>query len=252
MTARTTDAQVDAVTDALTTAGSVLTVRTLGTAPDEHETASLVYEAAVGRLDRGASLLEQRGRVLAAFRAATNLVYLAQSASPPYPVSDEVLREWEKPETFCDAVEQARHRVRGLATASSHQARASAADALLAIADVLALDPKTAANEEALAAVRLEAFALRHRRSFHGAQGIKSALSRTTDVLAAAWTEPDVEPWVRAARRSVDAIDGGFVIFERAAIQDAVRTVLNVIVAHVQATRSCPPSPGTPAPSSKE
>jgi hypothetical protein len=253
MTSHTTDpAKVDAVTDALTTAGSVLTVRTLGSAPDEHETASLVYEAAVRRLDRSASLLEQRGRVLAALRAATNLVYLSQSASPPYPVADEVLREWKKPETFCDAVEQARHRVRALATASSHQARASAADALLAIADVLALDPKTAANEDELANVRLEAFALRHRRSFKGAHGVKVALSRATDVLASAWTEAEVAPWVRAARRSVDAIDGGFVVFERAAIQDAVRTVLDVIVAHVHATRSCPRSPATPAPGSNE
>lgn len=243
MTSHSTDAaRVDAVTEALATAGSVLTVRTLGNGGDEHETASLVYEAAVGRLDRSLSLLEQRGRLLAALRAATNLVYLSQSASPPYPVADDVLREWEKPRSFCDAVEQARHRVRALATASSHQARASAADALLAIADVMALDSKTAASTTELANVRLDAFGLRHRSSFKGAQGIKVALARTIDIFAAEWTEAELTPWIRAARRSVDAIDGGFVVFERAAIQDAVRTVLDVILIHARATKSCPPS----------
>jgi hypothetical protein len=240
----TDGARVDAVSDALATVGSVLTVKRLGPGRNGHETASLVYEAAVGRLDRGSSLLEQRGRVLAALRAATNLVYLAQSASPPYPVEDEVLLEWEKPETFCDALEQARSRVRALATASSHQARASAADALFAIADAMALESKTATHTSELANIRLDAFALRHRKSFQGARGIKAALSRATDVFASAWTEPDVEPWIRAARRSVDAIDGSFVVFERAAIQDAVRTVLDVIVVHAHATRSCPHSNG--------
>jgi hypothetical protein len=251
MTSHSTDAaRVDAVTAALATAGSVLTVRTLGNGGDEHETASLIYEAAVGRIDRSLSLLEQRGRLLAALRAATNLVYLSQSASPPYPVADDVLREWEKPGTFCDAVEQARHRVRALATASSHQARASAADALLAIADVMALDSKTAANTTELANVRLDAFGLRHRSSFKGAQGIKVALARTIDIFAAEWTEAELTPWIRAARRSVDTIDGGFVVFERAAIQDAVRTVLDVIVIHARATKSCPPSSDASAPGS--
>jgi hypothetical protein len=243
MTSHATDAaQVEAMTDALTTAGGVLTIREPGSDRVEHETASLVYKAAVGRLDRSSSLLEQRGRVLAALRAATNLVYVSQSASPPYPVADEVLREWEKPGTFCDALEQARMRVRALATVSSDQARASAADALLAIADVMALDPETAERTSELASLRFEAFALRHRRSFEGAQGIKAALSRATDLFASAWTEPDVEPWIRVARRSVEAIDDGFVVFERAAIQDAVRTVLDVIVVHARATRSCPHS----------
>jgi hypothetical protein len=143
-------------------------------------------------------------------------------------------------------------RVRALATASSDRARASAADALLAIADVMALDPETAERTSELASLRFEAFALRYRRSFEGALGIKAALSRATSLIASTWTEPDVEPWLRVARRSVDAIDEGFVVFERAAIQDAVRTVLDVIVVHARATRSCPQSGARSTPGSSQ
>ena len=113
---------MDAVSEALATAGGVLTVKSLGSDREAHEAASLVFEEAVARLDRNSTLLKQRGRVLASLRAATNLVYLAQSAAPPYPVTDEILREWEKPETFCDAVEQVRIRVRAIATVSDQHA----------------------------------------------------------------------------------------------------------------------------------
>jgi hypothetical protein len=232
------DATVTAVSDALETAGGVLTVRGLGEHRDEHDDASLLYEAAVGRLDRGSSLLEQRGPVVAALRAATNLFHLLQSARPPFP-ADEVLRSWEKPKTFCDAVEQARARVRSLAVASSQQARASAADALFAVADVLALDPATSAHVAELANVRLEALALRGRSSLNGARGIKVALSRVLDLVGSVWTEPRLVPWLRTARHGVDAIDGGFVAFERAAVQDSFRTVLDLIVVHARATRAC-------------
>jgi hypothetical protein len=248
-----TDAdRVDAVKDALATAGSVLTVSALGTGRKDHESTSTLLEAAIGRLDRHSSVLEQRGRVLAALRAATNLVYRAQSASKPYPAAGEALRDWEEPGTFCAAVDEARRRVRSLATVSSHEARASAADALLAIADVMALDSQTASRTEDVAKVRLEAFALRNQRSFKGAQGIKSALSRATDVFASSWTDPTLEPWIRAARRSVDAVTGGFVVFERAAIQDAVRTVLDIIVAHAGATGACPVQRERPPPDASD
>ena len=101
------------------------------------------------------------------------------------------------------------------------------------------MDPKTAKHRKELDEVRLEAFALRHRKSFKGARGIKVALSHVADVMASAWTEPAVESWLRAAQRSIDGVDEGFVTFERAAIQDAARTVLNVIVVHARAENAC-------------
>jgi hypothetical protein len=242
-------ARVKAVSDALAAAGGVLTVRGLGNRPDDEEddTWTLAYEAAIGRLDSSTSLLEQRGRLLGALRAATNLVYAAQSAGPPFP-PDQVLREWEKPATFCDAVEQTRARVRALATVASQDARVSAADALFAMADVMALDTKTAKHQDQLAEIRLEAFALRHRKSFQAAQGIKVALSRTMDVLASAWTEPELESWIRMARRTIDGIEEGPVVFEHAAVQDAVRTVLNVIVRRANMTNACATGGGASSP----
>lgn len=239
----TSDAErVAAASDALGTAAALLTARGAWGNQEEHSVASRALETAIAKLEPGPSLLEQRASFLAALRAATNLVYIAYRAPLPFPLF-EVSRTWTEPKTFCDAVEQTRMRVRALATARSRDARASAADTLVATADTLALDPEARVHTEKLSAVRLQAVTLRRKNSLDGASSVKSALTKVVEICDAAWNTPDLDPWIASAKTSAAAIDEGFVDFQRAPIQDAARTVLNVLIVRARTTHRCNESP---------
>jgi hypothetical protein len=119
----------------------------------------------------------------------------------------------------------------------------SAADTLVATADALALDPEARVHTEKLSAVPLQAVTLRRENSLDGASSVRAALTKIVEICDAAWNTPDLDPWIASAKTSAATIEEGFVDFQRAPVQDAARTVLNVLIVRARTTHRCNQSP---------
>lgn len=185
------------------------------------------FEALLRAIDAESTLDEAREEIVAALRAATNLVYVAHREPPPFEVSGPMVRRL--PPTLCAGAERARESVAALAQASSFEARARAAEALNTFADALAIRSSASAASDDIRAIRFEASLLQREGTFDGALVVKNGLSRVVSLLASATNGERVEAWVESSRKAVDAIETGFVSFERAAIQDAFRQIADTL-----------------------
>jgi hypothetical protein len=127
--------------------------------------------------------------------------------------------------------------VQALAQKGSLEARVAAGEILLRFADAIQATGRIAERgiERYLAELRFQSQRLRRAESttFGTARWIKGGLAAALDGLEATYTGncTALEPWAQAARQSVEAIDARSALtFQRAAIQDAFRTVSDAFV----------------------
>ena len=147
------------------------------------------------------------------------------------------------PADFAAAVSSARSKIDQLARGDTSGTTALAGAALSALADAIEAAPdKPERIGNLLAEVRFEAERLSRADplSFDHARWMQAGLATAIDALEALprGSARHMRPWLAAARRATDAIDAdGFLSFQRPAVQDAFRAVVDGFAA---AAQDCP------------
>ena len=188
--------------------------------------AVIAVGGALQELDGTRPLLEQQPSVIVALEAATDAVFLAHDADPPFPLPDVDAGTSRPPAA---ALDDARADTLALARAGWPDAHTFAAKLMTDLADVLAASSCTGA-EDGVAELRFQAQRLEHPRQggFDEPGSIKAALTAALDVLQQG--APDATS-VRDARDAVASInEHASLPFQRAPIQDAVRATLDAFV----------------------
>jgi hypothetical protein len=216
------------VLKALRAAGTVLLARVPADLGQPQQEARIEFEATLGRLDRATSVREGRDATLSALQAVTNLVYLTYDALPPFGVTDADATLRRLPPSFCARAALAADSVTALARASLG-ARWQAAEALNAAADALAVHPSAGMRAKEIQSIRFEASLLGREGAIDAARTVKLGLSRIVELMEVTFDTAHTR-WINAARDGVDAIDPGFVTFERASIQDAFRLLVDAML----------------------
>ncbi|MDQ3366817.1 MAG: hypothetical protein M3680_15435, partial [Myxococcota bacterium] len=190
------------------------------------------YVAAVRALERLAvdePLLPQAARVHLAFSAIVDGLAIVQGIAAPFGTSVAPREHRPDPAAFAEHLERAsRHVLAAAAARSWTDARASTAQALLAIADAVSSGPVRAG--ELATVIRFEAFRLARatpidqRRVDWAKAGLVTAAAALQDAIPP--TSAVVLALARHARQAADAIDANATFaFQRPAIQDALRAV---------------------------
>jgi hypothetical protein len=133
-------------------------------------------------------------------------------------------------------VAEARADVLRLGQTNWTDARAAAAQALASLADAVAAADGSGAQRERISIIRFQAERMRRTDAvaLGQAEWIKIALTAALDALDAALPErrEALIRWQEGARSALGSIRSGrSVTFQRAAVQDAFRTTVNVFVA---------------------
>jgi hypothetical protein len=126
-------------------------------------------------------------------------------------------------------------------------ARSIAADVLDALVQALEAESggQPSAIEQQVREIRFQAERLRRTDGTRFARGswIKSALGAVVAALerrAQPREQQPLAPWLASARSAIDALDGVTSLgFQRAATQDAFRSVADAVLAASQLRRSC-------------
>ena len=202
---------------------------------------------ALDGLDPDAPVEGRQRSVLRAFRAAADAVLLASGRERRFSEPRSPL-EAGSPDSFSDHVVAATAAVEKLAGTDSLGGRRAASDALSALADALESAPDKPGVIAALVAeIRFEAERLRRADplSFGDTRWIQLGLAAALDSMEAlpSGSAPDMKPWLAAARRATQAIKSGRSLsFQRAAVQDAFRTVVDAFTATARRCQ-CPQRP---------
>jgi hypothetical protein len=136
---------------------------------------------------------------------------------------------------FAKAVEQSLAATRRFAESSRHEAAVAAAAVIAALGHAIETmpDPTNSARDK-IAEVRFEAERLRRsdRLSFSIPKWMKLGLSAALDALDILTPPDDTRSfWIAMARQTNDAIDvGSTATFQRARLQDALRTTVTAFV----------------------
>lgn len=201
--------------------------------------------SAVEQLSNDKSIDDQRPEILDAFRK----VAIAVFAAGDYAVDNYAVRyeaTAREARAANDALAKADVEAAKLATATRWtDVRVKAAATLDSLADYLATVPATAENADALEAaartVRYSAARLRHADEieFRLSGWTRDALVASAQALAASAGELELSaPMVERARQSSEAIQlQRSFVFQRAAIQDAIRAVVDTCRTSVIAAR---------------
>lgn len=201
---------------------------------DEYRDALRALDAAVKNVKDVTPLDEQRAEVGAAFRAATDAVFVALSEEPPFrtPVPSRVHEAL--PNEL--ELERARNAILELARSRWTNGREAASRALGALADVVASARPGDALQAQITELRFQAKRLvrSEAATYEEAAGVKRALSAAVDALERLGNAdtPTSSDWTRAARRAVDSIEERSTInLQRAAVQDAFRSTIDAFAA---------------------
>lgn len=221
-------------------------------APSGHETEYRDSVEALGRsidaLNADRPLLEQEQAVVAAFRAATDAVYLARGGVPPFGQAKAEDQGRGAVGTIEDELEQAREDVLELGQTKWTNDRQASASALSSIADVVEASDPDRAQRNRISVIRFQAERLRSADSFRFGQAawVKTGLTTSLDALDAmhaderADEQAIVTSWIRAARRAVGSIEErDSLSFQRAAVQDGFRSTVDAFVVASQSGRLC-------------
>jgi hypothetical protein len=190
-------------------------------------------------------------------RAATDALFILRGVRPPFGVGGSPTTESA---TVAVSMQGAREAVGDLRTPDGSKAMKAATEALQSLADLLTAlaGPAAEGPPPSVAQVRLQAMRL-HRRdplsldeSAWVKAGLDSALTGLEQLMHARAAEPGVRlpltPWIEEARRAVESIDGRTMFtFQRAAIQDAFRTVVTAFAAALSGSAGTPHARCTPA-----
>jgi hypothetical protein len=232
---------LDVLTEGLSAALQLLVKR----APPEQR--AVEYQRSVETLAQGVDALkptralsEQRSYAVQAFRAATDAVFLAAEAEPPFGIAEAASSDGAERSSAAD-LERARMDVLKLGQTSWTSALTASSQALLSIAETLeSLAGRERAREE-IARVRLLAERLRRSdaQGFGHSKSIKEALDASLDALQQLRLIPEqiLDSWTRAARAATSGIDERkSMAFQRAALQDAFRATLDALAFAAQAS----------------
>jgi translation initiation factor 2B subunit (eIF-2B alpha/beta/delta family) len=214
----------------------------------EYQSALRALRESTHAIDELATLPNQRPRVLAALHAATDAVFLAHGEEPPFGEPERLEQPPEPIGSFETELERARDEVSQLAqTKQIHSSKASA-QALTALANLVAAADTGNRLDKQVAEIRFEAERLERAEptEFGQTAWIRRGLESVLDALAAlyerAHTHPS--PWIRTARKAVASIDEQTsVSFQCAAVQDAFRATVDAFAAweHSSAERASSP-----------
>jgi hypothetical protein len=183
-----------------------------------------------------------------------NAIGAADAAAPAEPAPSETHAAASPPPTaetmgkasgaFTGALEKGLSAARGFAKSSGHDAAEQASIVLTALADAIESIPGASARvSEQLTEVRFEAKRLHRsdRMSFGLPRWIKEGLTAAITALEAQSPHGGCTTfWISQARSSISAIDAkSSLTFQRAPVQDALRTALDAFVVVGQGTGDC-------------
>jgi hypothetical protein len=200
---------------------------------------------ALARVDSAVALTEQPDRLEHAVLATVDAVLLAGGGAPvftvPTPAAAASFGDEPHPATL-EEHSLAMHRLLlKLGGARWNEARKVAGEVLLLCASALETSGRQAAIEEQIRDVRFQGERLRRMDGLAFARGdwIRSAVLSALDALTAV-VPPErsrlVTPWIERAREAADALDArGAMSFQRAAVQEALRTMTDAFLAASQA-----------------
>jgi hypothetical protein len=204
---------------------------------DYHEAVRAFAAALDGLQDPAASAEQRPTRIAAALRASSDLVHLAAGADAPFgETAAGTIAGRAGPWSLEVEVAEARADVLRLGQTNWTDARAAAAQALASLADAVAAADGSGAQRERISIIRFQAERMRRTDAvaLGQAEWIKIALTAALDALDAALPErrEALIRWQEGARSALGSIRSGrSVTFQRAAVQDAFRTTVNVFVA---------------------
>jgi hypothetical protein len=199
---------------------------------------------ALARVHSEVALTEQPDRLEHALLATVDAVLLSGGGDPVFTVpapTAATVRDETKLVTF-DEHSLAMHRqMLKLGGASWNEARKVAGDVLLSCANALETAAQQADIDEPIRNVRFQGERLRRMDGLAFARGdwMRSAVLSALDALTAI-VPPErsqlVTPWIKRSREAADALEGrGAMSFQRAAVQDALRTMTDAFLAASQA-----------------
>ncbi len=197
--------------------------------------------AAVDEIRPSVPVPKERESLAAALRAATNAVFLANGSPAPYALAAAPAAQ---PRTSAALLERARQAVAALGRSEWSSVNPAAGEALSAFADLLHARPQSPSGlEEKIADIRLQARRLTEseQTSFGPPGWIKHGLQASLEGLEQlpAARQTEAEPWLQAARTAVAAVEGQTpVTFQRAAVQDAFRTLVDALAVVTEMDRA--------------
>ena len=192
-------------------------------------------------LSSGRSRADRRESVQSAFHAALDAVRVASGEGC---VPMELDAGTRAPKSTSEALATARNAVLELGRSRWSSANELTAASLDSFADVVAAMDCTRRFEHELSSTRFEAERLRRGKSspFSTASWLKAGLTAILDTAAALSSSAGdaAVPWDRTARSALDGIElHTGLVFQRAAVQDAIRTTLDLLVVIANARPPC-------------
>lgn len=178
--------------------------------------------------------VEQRERTNAALQAAVDAIFLARGGEPPFGIANQRETPPLRLRPTVAQLEEARGDVSKLARAKMLDSSTAAANALTALADMLATTETDAKLNALIAEARFQAERLERASTvrFGQAGWVRSGLIAVLDGLDLVQHGPANAPcpWSQVARAAVVGIDAhSSLVFQRAVIQDAFRATVDAL-----------------------
>jgi hypothetical protein len=178
--------------------------------------------------------VEQRERTNAALQAAVDAIFLARGGEPPFGVANQRETPALRLGPTDMQLEEAREDVSKLARATMLDSSTAAANALNALADVVATTETDAKLKALIAEARFQGQRLERASTtrFGQAGWVRSGLIAVLDGLDIVQHGPAHAPcpWSQVARAVVVSIDAhSSLAFQRAVIQDAFRATVDAL-----------------------